>query len=440
MQLVSADHVVTVDDRDSVLADAAVLIGDDGTLHAVGAVADLRAAHPRVEELALPGHVLLPGLVNAHTHLAMTMFRGLADDRDLQQFLDRVVPAEAAVLDEERVGTATVAAAVESVLAGVTTALDMYFFPDAVLAAGASVGLRIVTGPTFFPGEGPEGLGGAERVEWAERWLAEHPARPGWRPVVAPHSTYLVPPEELVELGAMAERHGAVLHVHAAESPGELATVAQLHDARPVELLGRLGLLRPRTVLAHGVHLDDDELAHVAASGAAVAHCPASNLKLASGVARVPELVAAGAVVALGTDGAASSNDLDLFGVMRLAALLHKGVSGDATVLPARRVVRAATLGGAQALGLDDALGSLQVGKRADVVAVDLSAVHSQPVHDPCSALVYAAGRADVRHVWVDGRHVVRDGRTTFVDEVGAAAELAALGRLVHAAVDDPSR
>ena len=439
MQLVAADQVVTVDHADTVLSDAAVLIGDDGTIVAVGSADDLRSAHPDATRVDLPGHALLPGMVNTHTHLAMTMFRGLADDRDLQQFLDRVVPAEAAVLDEPRVGTATRAAALECLLAGVTTALDMYFFPDAVLAAGDEVGLRVVTGPTFFPGDGPEGIGGSARHEWAERWLGDHPARPGWRPVVAPHSTYLVGPDELVELGALAERHGAVLHVHAAESEGEVATVRERHGARPVELLGSLGLLRPRTVLAHAVHLDDEELTLVATSGAAVAHCPASNLKLASGIARIPELVAAGAVVGLGTDGPASSNDLDLFAAMRLAALVHKGVAGDATVLPARRILRAATLGGAQALGLERDLGSLEVGKRADLVAVDLSRVHTRPVQDPCSALVYAAGRGDVRHVWVDGVRVVSDGRSTRVDEAVVADELASLGRVVSEVVDRPA-
>jgi 5-methylthioadenosine/S-adenosylhomocysteine deaminase len=432
MQLVAADHVVTVDAHDTVLADAAVLLGDDGTIVAVGPTAELVAAHPTAEAVQLPGHVLLPGLVNAHTHLAMTMFRGLADDRDLQGFLDRVVPAEAAVLDAERVRTATVAAAVESVSGGVTTALDMYFFPDAVLDAAHEVGLRVVTGPTFFPGEGPERLGGAARLAWAERWLGEHPARPGWRPVVGPHSTYLVPPDELVVLGELAARHDAVLHVHAAESPGEVTTVLGLHGARPVELLDQLGLLRPRTVLAHGVHLDDAELAAVAESGAAVAHCPASNLKLGSGIARVPELVVAGAVVGLGTDGAASSNDLDLFAAMRLAALVHKGVSGDATVLPAARVLRSATMGGADALGLGGDLGSLEVGKRGDVVAVDLRGVHTRPVHDPVAALVYAAGRADVRHVWVEGRPVLRDGVTIRIDALRAADELERLGEVVR--------
>ena len=432
MQIISADWIITTDADDTVLGDAAVVIDGD-TILGVGPLDTLRAAHPSAEHLDLPGHVLMPGLVNSHTHLAMTMFRGLADDRDLQQFLDRVVPAEVAVLDADRVGTATLAAAVESLLGGVTTALDMYFFPDAVVAACDAVGLRVVTGPTFFGGPGPEGLGGEERMVWADEWLAARPARPGWRPVVGPHSTYLLSPEELVAIGALADRHDATYHIHAAENAGEVDTVLGAHGARPVELLERLGLLGPRTVLAHAVHLDDHELAAVVATGTAVAHCPASNLKLGSGIARVPELVGHGATLGLGTDGAASSNDLDLFTAMRLAALVHKGVSGDARLLPAAAVLRAATIGGATALGLADSIGSIEVGKLADLVAVDLDRPHTQPVYDPVSTLVYAAGRGDVRHVWVGGRQVIRDGATCLVDSAEVTAGLADLRGVVLA-------
>ena len=203
--------------------------------------------------------------------------------------------------------------------------------------------------------------------------------------------------------------------------------------ARPVELLERLGLLGPRTVLAHAVQLDDHELAAVVATGTAVAHCPASNLKLGSGIARVPELVGHGATLGLGTDGAASSNDLDLFTAMRLAALVHKGVSGDARLLPAAAVLRAATIGGATALGLADSIGSIEVGKLADLVAVDLDRPHTQPVYDPVSTLVYAAGRGDVRHVWVGGRQVIRDGATCLVDSAEVTAGLADLRGVVLA-------
>lgn len=430
-EVVTADWVVTVDGDQRVLSPGAVAIEGD-TLVDVGTADEVLARRSPQVVTRLDGHVLIPGMVNAHTHLAMTMFRGVADDIDLAGFLARVLPAEATVLDAERVGVATRAAAVESLCAGVTSALDMYFFCDAALAAGDQVGLRIMTGPVVLDGPGPDGLGPDDRMDWAARWLAEHPARRGWRPVLAPHSTYLVGPDNLARTRDLAGAHGATVHLHAAETLDELADVRSRHGAAPVELLDRLGMLDEHTVLAHGVHLGPADIALVAERGASVAHCPASNLKLAAGVAPVPDLLAAGATVALGTDGPASSNDLDLLGAARLAALVHKGVSGDPTVVDAPTVLAMATIGGARALGVDDALGSLEVGKLADVVAVDLGTVHTRPVFDPVSSLVYAAGRGDVREVWVGGRRVVRDGRATGADPAQVADELDGLGPVVR--------
>jgi 5-methylthioadenosine/S-adenosylhomocysteine deaminase len=237
-----------------------------------------------------------------------------------------------------------------------------------------------------------------------------------------------VSPEHLGQVRDLAAEHDALVHIHAAESESEVELVTSTHGERPVELLDRVGLLRPGTLLAHAVHLTDAEVARLAESGAAVAHCPASNLKLAAGIARIPDLLDAGVCVALGTDGPASSNDLDLFMAMRLAALVHKGHRGDARLLPASTVVRMATRNGAEALGVGDVLGSLEVGKLADVVAVDLDRLHTQPVQDVASALVYSAGRADVTHVWVDGRPVVSEGRLCSVDQGAVVAGLRALG------------
>jgi 5-methylthioadenosine/S-adenosylhomocysteine deaminase len=443
-EVLVADWVLTVDAADRVVERGAVSLAGE-LIAAVGPAEEVLAAHPAAPVTRLQGHALLPGFVNCHTHLAMTMFRGLADDRDLDAFLATVMPAERRVLDAERVHLATRAAAVESVLAGVTTALDMYFFVDESLAAAAEVGLRLLTGPVALDAGGPDlpapaEVSGDRVLRWAQRWLEQHPARPGWRPVVGPHATYTVSPPLLRDLGALAAEHGAVLHVHAAETDGECRLVRDLHGLRPVALLEDLGLLAPRTVLAHAVHLDDRELEAVAASGAAVAHCPSSNLKLASGVARVPELLRQGAVVGLGTDGPASSNDLDLLGAARLAALLHKGVGpggrGDPTALPAAQVLRLLTACGAAAVGLGDELGSLEPGRRADVVAVDLDRPHTQPVYDPVSAVVYAAGRDDVRHVWSDGRRVVRDGEPVGVERSRVVSDLAGLRQVVAAALD----
>jgi 5-methylthioadenosine/S-adenosylhomocysteine deaminase len=440
--VVSAGWVVTVDDDDTVVVDGSVAVAGDRIV-AVGPTEAVLAAHPGVARVDLPGHALLPGLVNAHSHLAMTMFRGVADDRDLDAFLATVVPLERELLTPARVEVATRAAAVESVLAGVTTVLDMYFHVDAALAGAADVGLRLLTGPVVLGDGGPD-LPGEDRshaaqMRWAERWLERHPAGDGWVPVLGPHATYTVPPALLADVRDLAAEHRAVVHIHAAETAAECDLVRSLHGERPVELLADLDLLRAGTVLAHAVHLTDAELHLVAASGAAVAHCPASNLKLASGIARVPELVAAGVPVGLGTDGPASSNDLDVLGAVRLAALVHKatvrhGGGGDASLAPAAEVLRWATAGGAAALGLGDQLGSLVVGRRADLVAVDLDTPHAQPVHDPVSALVYAAGRGDVSHVWRDGRPLVADGEVVTVDRRAVVSALSDLGSTVAAA------
>lgn len=413
--VITAAVVLTVDADDRIIDGGAVAVRD-GALVAVGRRDDVVRAVEADERVDLPDHLLMPGFVNAHTHLSMAVFRGFTDDLDLADFLGRIVPAEASVLDAATVATGTAAAATESVCGGVTSALDMYFFPESALAAATEVGLRAVSGPVVLDDEGIHSLGPAALVDDPETWLRAHPARTGWRPAVAPHSVYAVGRDRLVHAAGLAAAHDAVLHIHAAETDAEVAACVEANGRRPVELLDDLGLLGARTVVAHGVHLTAHEIERLAATGTTVAHCPASNLKLASGVAPVPELLDAGVNVAIGTDGAATSNDLDMFGALRLTALLHKGVGGDPTVVPAHRAVRMATAGGARALGLDDHLGELRVGALADVVAIDLDRPHLQPVYDAASAVVYAAGRGDVTDVWIGGDRVVRDRRPTRVD------------------------
>lgn len=423
--------------------DGALVIAG-GDIVDLGPAGDVLARHRGLPEERLDGHVLLPGLVNAHSHLAMAMFRGVADDRDLDGFLSTVLPLEAALLDHTSVRTATTAALVESLRAGVTTVLDMYFFADAALDAAADCGARLLTGPVLLDEGGPEPMAWPERMSRAAEWLQRHPPRRGWRPVVGPHATYTVSPEHLREVAELAGPAGAVVHVHAAETTGETEAVLARHGRRPVGVLEAAGLLRPRTVLAHGVHLLAEEVDLLAGMGAAVAHCPASNLKLASGVAPVRSLVAAGATVALGTDGPASSNDLDVLGAARLAALLHKGAATegpDAEAMAAADVLWLATRGGAAAVGLDGEVGVLRPGAVADLVAVDLRGPHTQPVFDPASTLLYAAGRSDVAHVWVGGRRVVRDGVVISVDAVAAAGGLRDLGdRVARTVRTDPPR
>ena len=371
----------------------------------------------------------MPGLINAHTHLAMTMFRGLADDVDLHGFLDRLLPAEGAVLSEATVAAGTALAVAECLRAGITTALDMYFFPEAAAAVADAAGFDLRGGPVFVEFPGPDGRRFDERMAWAAELLeATSPGR-RW---VCPHGTYLLDEPQLRAVGDLAATSGARVHIHACETVAELDAVRARHGRTPIEVLRDTGLLGPRTVLAHGVHLDDHDLELVAASGAAVAHCPASNQKLGSGFARIPDLLAAGVPVALGTDGAASANDLDPWFAMRLAAYPLTARCGVGTIT-APDVLTMATVSGARAVG-DESIGTIEVGGRADLVVLDPSSPALTPSYDAVSTAVYAGSRADVRWVIAGGRLVVDDRVLTTIDVEAAITAVAALQPTIVAA------
>lgn len=417
---------------DLVVTDAVVVTGE-GTLHDPGmlAVRDGRFVHvgPPVPFLAgrvldAEGGLALPGMVNAHTHLAMTLFRGLADDRDLDGFLARMLPAELAVLSPESVAAGTELAIAECLRAGITAALDMYWYPEAAFEVAERAGFRLHGGPVFMEVDGPDSRPFGPRMRWAERWLASPPAGPGSGRWLCPHGTYLLGGDHLRAIAELSEATGARVHVHAAETRAEVEQVRARHGRTPIEVLADTGLLGPRTVLAHAVHLSDHDVALVAEAGASVAHCPASNLKLASGIARIVDLLAAGVPVALGTDGPAAGNDLDLWLAMRLASYTQKAASGDATVLPAATTLGLATLGGARALGSGDDLGCLEVGRLGDVVVLDASSPALVPTYDPHSTLAFAAARGEVRHVVVGGRIVVADREVLTLDVEAAAAKV----------------
>ncbi|GHK03231.1 hypothetical protein SY2F82_50280 [Streptomyces sp. Y2F8-2] len=426
--LVHGGDVLTVDDAGSVVREGAVAVRD-GEIIAVGPAGELRARYAAEEEIDAGGCLVLPGLVNAHTHLAMTLLRGSADDVTLQGFLERVLRREAELLSPEHVAAGVRAAVAESVRAGVTSALDMYWFHEAAERVAQEAGWRLLAGPTFMDVAGsPDGRAYGERMEWARRDLAARSGeRPGFRPVVFAHSAYTVSPDQLTGIAALAREFGALLHLHAAENATEVATVEARYGRRPVELLDSLGVLGPDVLLAHAVDLTGPEIAALAGSGTAVAHCPVSNLKLGCGIAPVPRLLDAGVTVGLGTDGAVSSNTLDVFDAMRQAALVHKA-AGDPTAVDAEQAVRMATIEGARALGLGDRLGSLEAGKRADLLVLDLGRPHLRPRHDVWSTLAYAAHSADVRDTVVDGRILMRDRVLTTLDEAAALAELEAVG------------
>jgi 5-methylthioadenosine/S-adenosylhomocysteine deaminase len=357
-------------------------------------------------------------MINAHTHMGMTLFRGLGDDMNLENFLGRLMPAEIAVLSHDAVVAGTELAALESLLGGITTALDMYYLPDAAIEVAARSGMRIHCGPNLLESDGPEPLPFAQRMKWANEWLTDAAKREqefslpdGFESLnwLSPHSTYLLGEDHLNQIAALAKQHGAHIHVHAAETVGEMSIVAKRHNGRtPIKVLADTQLLE-NAVLAHGVHLNDADIALIAQHGATVTHCPASNYKLASGTARIVELHKQGVNVALGTDGPASGNDIDMWLAMRLAGYVQKTAASDPTVLPALDVLRMATINGAKALHIDHLVGSLEVGKFADLVVLDAFSPSLTPVFDPHVAIVAAAGRGDVCHVVVHGQVVVRD-------------------------------
>ncbi len=427
--VVTADAAGTVIDRGGVAVAGGRLTavaGDDG-------LAPLVAQAVRVIDAG--GAILMPGLINTHCHLASALFRGLVEDLPLEPWLQTVWKAEAAILTDETSHLGALLGLAELALGGVTTVCDMWWHPDRAVEAARAVGVRIATGGILFDFPGVTGDSVERRFEKAEAFLRDHAGAEDVIGAVLPHGAYTVAPDHLVAAKRLADRHGAVLTTHAAETQAENADVLGRHGRTVVRHLDHLGLLDARTLLAHVVHPDAEEIEILARSGAQVAHNPVSNLKLASGIAPVPAMMAAGVGVSLGTDGAVSGNDMDMWLALRLAGMLHKGASADASVMPRADVLRMATAAGARALGVADRLGTLEVGKAADMVVVGLDGPHAVPLFDPVTHLVYAANRHDVRDVFVGGRQVVDRGRLTGVDLADIRDRVTALAPRVAASV-----
>ena len=398
------------------LADHAVVVQDGRILDVLPADA-ARERYAATQTLALPGQALIPGLVNLHGHAAMTLFRGMADDLPLMDWLNqRIWPAEKQHVSEAFVRDGTLLAAAEMLTGGITTCNDMYFFPqaagEAFLQAGmrATLGMIVLEFPSAYASDADDYLakGLTLRDELKDEPLLSF--------AFAPHAPYTVSDTTFGRINTLAEQLGLPIHTHIHETADEIQHSLKQYGVRPLERLARLGLLGPNFIGVHAVHVNEAEIESLAAHGCHVAHCSSSNLKLASGLAPVVELMRAGVNVGLGTDGAASNNRLDLVSEMRMTALLAKGVSGDAAALPAATALKMATLDAARALSLDDRIGSIVPGKCADLVAVDLRGLICQPVFDPVSHLVYVAGREHVTHVWVDGKLKLNDRRLVNLD------------------------
>ncbi len=399
-----------------VLTEHAVAV-KDGAIVAILAVTDAHQRYLADEILELPGQALIPGLINLHTHAAMNLMRGFADDMPLMSWLNhRIWPAEKQHISEEFVRDGTLLAAAEMLAGGTTCCNDMYFFPQAAAEAFLSAGMRATLGMIVM--EFPSAYA-ADADDYLARGLQTRDTlkdEPLLSFSFAPHAPYTITDETYRRIGTLSDQLELPIHTHIHETDDEIQDSLTRYGVRPLERLARLGLLGPHFIGVHAVHLTDAEIDTLAQFNCHIAHCPSSNLKLGSGIAPVTQLLQAGLNVGLGTDSAASNNRLDMFAEMRLAALLAKGTSRDAGAFPAETALRAATLHAACALNLDHLIGSLAPGKRADMVAVNLSALHHQPVYDPLSHLIYVAGREDVTHVWVEGKLRVDNRRLTHLD------------------------
>ncbi|BAL25847.1 TRZ/ATZ family hydrolase [Azoarcus sp. KH32C] len=401
--LINARWIIPIEPANIVLEHHSVAVRQ-GRILAVMPQHEANGQFAAARTVDLPDHVLIPGLVNLHGHSAMSLMRGIADDLPLMRWLQEAIwPTEARHVTRHFVHDGTLLAAAEMLRGGITTCNEMYFYPDAAAEAFERAGMRAVVGITVLDFPTPFA---SDADDYLRKGLA---ARDQWRRhprisfSLAPHAPYTVADANLQRVASLAAELDTIIHIHVHETAGEVHDSLAQYGVRPIARLAALGLLGHNVVAVHAVHLDDSDIELLRKHGCSIAHCPSSNMKLASGAAPVMRALEAGIPVGLGTDGAASNNRLDLFQEMRHASLLAKVISGDATAIPAHTALHMATLAGAQALGLSDRIGSIEVGKEADLCAVALDALETRPCFDPASHLVYVAGREHVSHVWVGG-------------------------------------
>lgn len=403
----------------------------DGRIAFIGPrAAALKLTASEVREL--PGMLLSPGLINAHGHAAMSLFRGLADDLPLMTWLEKHIwPAEAKWVDEAFVRDGTDLAIAEQLKGGITCFSDMYFYPKVASDCVHNSGMRAQIALPILDFPIPGASSADEAIRQGVELFGDLKHHPRIKITFGPHAPYTVSDENLEKIRVIAEELDAAIHMHVHETAFEVQQAVEKTGERPLARLGRLGLLGPRFQAVHMTQISEDDLALLVESNTSIIHCPESNLKLASGFCPVERLWQAGVNVAIGTDGAASNNDLDLLGETRTAAMLAKAVAGSATALDAHRALRMATLNGARAMGLESEIGSLEVGKAADIVAFDLSGLAQQPIYDPVSTLIYATGRECVKHLWVAGKQLLDDRRLTRMDEQQLTATAIAWGQRI---------
>src|SRR5215203_3925677 len=433
--LITGATVITIDSSRRVLTPGAVAIrGAD--IVAVGAPDALGRDYTPARVIDATGRVVMPGLINTHGHAPMVMYRGLADDLALMDWLQQYIfPAEAKTVAPAFVRAGTALAALEMIRSGTTTYVDMYYFEEEIARVTRAAGLRGVLGQTVIGFPSPDAKTPADALARTERFLQEFADDPLITPAVAPHSMYLVDKEVLLACRALAVKHQKPLLIHLAETEDEIKTARERFQASPTAFLQQIGFWAPRTLAAHGVWVTDEDIALLAQAHVGVSHNPESNMKLASGTAPVTKYLKAGMAVGLGTDGAASNNDLDMFEAMRETAFLHKLTSNDPRAIPAATALAMATIEGARVLGMDGQIGSLEAGKRADLIVVSMAGARQTPMYDPLSHLVYVSRGSDVVTTIVNGKVLMSDRKVMKLDAEAVIAEANAMAVKVRAAV-----
>ena len=416
--IVAGGTIVTMDSQRRLIENGSIAI-KGGRIVAIGERRDITKKYQAAQTINASGKAVIPGLINTHTHIPMTLFRGIADDLDLNDWLTKYIfPAEAKNVNEEFVRIGTQLGLAEMIRGGTTTYCDMYYFEDAIADETAKAGVRGVLGETVIDFPVADNKTNAEAMAYVEKFVKKWQGHSLIVAAVAPHAPYTVSEEHLKAIKAFSDRTGAPMVTHVSETQKENDDILKQKGARPVEYLERIGFLSNRLIAAHLVHVNDEEIAILKKFGVGGAHNPQSNMKLAAGIAPVPQMLRADFAIGLGTDGAASNNDLNMWEEMDTAAKLHKVITQDPKVLTAEQAFEMATIRGARALHLEKEIGSLEVGKRADIVIVDLDELNQVPIYNIYSHLVYATKADDVRSVIIEGKVVMLNHRLLTLDEV----------------------
>src|SRR5262245_26328356 len=438
--LVSGGTVVTMDGGGRVIPDGTVAIAADKIVD-VGPAEEMAGRYSAPQRIDARGQIVLPGLINTHTHAPMVLFRGLADDLALMDWLNHYIfPAEAKTVSPDFVRIGTRLAALEMIESGTTTFVDMYYFEDEIAEATREAGLRGVLGQSVIKFPVADAKTPEDALVRAEAFINKWKADPLVTPAIAPHAPYTVEAPTLRAVRQMADRYGVPVLIHLAETRDEVKIIQDQHHVSPTQYLESLGFWTGRTLAAHAVWLDDADIKTLAVRGVGLAHNPESNMKLASGIASVPKWIDQGVHAGLGTDGAASNNDLDMFEAMRFAALLHKMAASDPRVLPARQALELATRRGAEALGMSDRIGSLEPGKQADLITITMADARQTPVFDAISHIVYVAHGDDVRNTIVAGRVLMRDRQVLSLNTSDVLRDARAMVERVKVAVSPETK